>query len=186
MIPSDIPTFLLYNTNDLCLNEEQFNALMESIGSTEKFYIAQNDSEEIYEFDLPMSYNDYQEKKVPERKEYDDYDDYEEEKPKKALPYDIISRFEEDFTLGAKHCSKKIIKYSALFGLSVPVAIVAIILSFIIPTLTCLGLSKTLGSKNDSSKYGSSLATSATNLLYAKEFLITFGSFVLLYSIIFS
>ena len=60
MIPSDIPTFLLYNTNDLCLNEEQFNALMESIGSTEKFYIAQNDSEEIYEFDLPMSYNDYQ------------------------------------------------------------------------------------------------------------------------------
>ncbi|MBQ6934438.1 MAG: hypothetical protein IJN37_08660 [Clostridia bacterium] len=78
-----------------------------------------------------MSYNDYQEKKVPERKEYDDYDDYEEEKPKKILPYDIISRFEEDFTLGAKHCSKKIIKYSALFGLSVPVAIVAIILSFI-------------------------------------------------------
>ena len=60
MIPSDIPTFLLYNTNDLCLNEEQFNALMESIGSTEKFYIAQNDSEEIYEFDLPMSYNEYQ------------------------------------------------------------------------------------------------------------------------------
>ena len=52
MIPSDIPTFLLYNTNDLWLNEEQFNALMESIGSTEKFYIAQNDSEEIYEFDL--------------------------------------------------------------------------------------------------------------------------------------
>lgn len=56
MIPSDIPTFLLYNTNDLCLNEEQFNALMESIGSTEKFYIVQNDSEEIYEFDLQMSY----------------------------------------------------------------------------------------------------------------------------------
>ena len=60
VIPSDIPTFLLYNTNDLCLNEEQFNALMESIGSTEKLYIAQTDSDKIYEFDFPMSYNDYQ------------------------------------------------------------------------------------------------------------------------------
>ncbi|MBR5265554.1 MAG: hypothetical protein IKV63_02955 [Clostridia bacterium] len=79
--------------------------------------------------DEEFTYNDYQEKKPPERDEYDDYE--EEEKPKKALPYDIISGFEEDFTLGAKHCSKKIIKYSALYGLSVPVAIVAIIVSFI-------------------------------------------------------
>ncbi len=75
-----------------------------------------------------LSYNDYQEKKVAER---DEYDDYEEEKPKKVLPYDIIAGFEDDFTLGAKHCSKKVIKYSALFGLSVPVAIVACIISFI-------------------------------------------------------
>ena len=60
VIPSDIPTFLLYNTNDLCLNEEQFNALMQSIGSIEKLYVAQNDSEEIYELDFPMSYSDYQ------------------------------------------------------------------------------------------------------------------------------
>lgn len=75
-----------------------------------------------------LSYNDYQEKKVPEHEEYDEY---EEEKPKKVLPYDIIAGFEDDFTLGAKHCSKKIIRYSALFGLSVPVAIIACILSFI-------------------------------------------------------
>lgn len=78
-----------------------------------------------------MSYNDYQEQKPPVH-QYDDYDEaYEEEKPKRVLPYDIISGFEEDFTLGAKHCSKKIIKYSALFGLSIPVAIVACIISFI-------------------------------------------------------
>ena len=60
VIPFDISTFLLYNTNDLCLNEEQFNALMESIGSTEKLYIAQNDSDEVYKLVFPISYNDYQ------------------------------------------------------------------------------------------------------------------------------
>lgn len=59
VIPSDITTLLLYNTHDLWLNEEQFHALMESVGSTEKLYIAQNDSDKIYEFDFPMSYHDY-------------------------------------------------------------------------------------------------------------------------------
>lgn len=63
-------------------------------------------------------------------KQYDD--DYDiEEKPKRVLPYDIISGFEDDFTLGAKHCSKKIVKYSVLSGLSVPVMLVACIISFI-------------------------------------------------------
>ena len=59
-IPSHVPTFLLYNTNDLCLSEKQFNALIESIGPTEKIYVAQNYPEEIREFDFPLSYSDYQ------------------------------------------------------------------------------------------------------------------------------
>lgn len=59
-IRDNVPTLLLYNTNDLCLNEEQFNALMDSIRTPQKLYVAQNDSEQIYEFDFPMSYDCYE------------------------------------------------------------------------------------------------------------------------------
>ena len=59
-IPSNVQTMLIYNTNDLCLSETQFDALMESIDSTEKIYVAQNDFDKIFELDFPVSYAEYQ------------------------------------------------------------------------------------------------------------------------------
>ena len=59
-IPSDTQTLLLYNTNDLCLSEAQFNALTASIAPADKFYVFQSDSDKIYEFDYPMTYDEYQ------------------------------------------------------------------------------------------------------------------------------
>lgn len=58
-IPSDVPTALLYNTYDLWLNKKQFDALMDITSSYEALYIAQNDSDETYRFDLPISYDEY-------------------------------------------------------------------------------------------------------------------------------
>ncbi len=58
-IPDHVETLLIYNTNDLWLSENQFNALMESIRSPEKIYVAQNDSDEIVEVSFPMSYKEY-------------------------------------------------------------------------------------------------------------------------------
>ncbi len=58
-IPSDIPTALLYSTNDLWLNKKQFDALMDITSSYKALYIAQNDSDEMFRFDLPMSYEEY-------------------------------------------------------------------------------------------------------------------------------
>ncbi|MBO5981871.1 MAG: hypothetical protein J6Q24_05435 [Clostridia bacterium] len=58
-IPSDVQTCLLYNTDDLWLNKKQFDALMDITSSYEALYIAQNDSDETYRFDLPMSYDEY-------------------------------------------------------------------------------------------------------------------------------
>ncbi len=59
-IPAEISTTLIYNTNDLCLNKEQFDALMNVIAPDETIYVIQNDSDEIYQFHLPMSYDEYQ------------------------------------------------------------------------------------------------------------------------------
>ena len=56
----------------------------------------------------------------------DEYETYE----KKKVPYDIICGFEEDPALGAKHCTKKIIRFSLLSGISLPVVITAFIMSF--------------------------------------------------------
>ena len=58
-IPPDTYSTLLYNTNDLFLNEEQFNTLMKLIPITDTVYVVQVDSEEVYEFCLPISYEDY-------------------------------------------------------------------------------------------------------------------------------
>ena len=55
-----ISTALIYNTNDLCLNKEQFDSLLSVIGPLETIYVVQNDSDTIYEFDLPMVYEEYQ------------------------------------------------------------------------------------------------------------------------------
>ena len=49
---------------------------------------------------------------------------------KKAIPYDIISKFEDDFTLGAKHAAKKIPKFSFLASLSFIFALTSFIISF--------------------------------------------------------
>ena len=58
-IPSDVQTCLLYSTNDLWLNKKQFDALMDITSSYKALYIAQNDSDETFRFDLPMSYEEY-------------------------------------------------------------------------------------------------------------------------------
>lgn len=58
-IPSDVQTCLLYNTDDLWLNKKQFDALMDITSSYKALYVAQNDSDETYRFDLPMSYDEY-------------------------------------------------------------------------------------------------------------------------------
>lgn len=59
-IPTDVQTMLLYNTNDLYLNPSQFKALMSSIDPSEKIYVAQNDSDDIYEFESSVLYDEYQ------------------------------------------------------------------------------------------------------------------------------
>ena len=59
-IPTDVQTMLLYNTNDLCLNPSQFKALMSSIDPSEKIYVAQNNSDDIYKFESSVLYDEYQ------------------------------------------------------------------------------------------------------------------------------
>lgn len=59
-VPKNVCTSLIYNTNDLCLNKDQFWALMESSFGHDKIFIAQNDSKEILEFDFPIKYEDYE------------------------------------------------------------------------------------------------------------------------------
>ncbi len=58
-ISSEAQTTLLYNTNDLCLNENQFNSLINLISTEDIIYMVQNDSEEVYELSIPLSYNEY-------------------------------------------------------------------------------------------------------------------------------
>jgi hypothetical protein len=59
-ISPEISTTLIYNTNDLCLNKEQFDVLMKNIDSQDTVYIDQKDSDEVYEFVFPISYDEYQ------------------------------------------------------------------------------------------------------------------------------
>lgn len=59
-IPADFSTSLLYNTNDLCLNKDQFYVLMSLLSGQRKIYVAQNDSDEVFELDTPVDYKDYE------------------------------------------------------------------------------------------------------------------------------
>lgn len=50
---------LLYNTNDLFLNQKQFEVLLKLCSNSDTIYVAQHDSDEVYEICLPISYEDY-------------------------------------------------------------------------------------------------------------------------------
>lgn len=51
---------MLYNTNDLCLNKDQFYVLMSLLSGQRKIYVAQNDSDEVFELDTSAYYKDYE------------------------------------------------------------------------------------------------------------------------------
>ena len=59
-VSKNVYTSLIYNTNDLCLNKAQFCTLMRFLKEQDKIFIAQNDFQEVYEFNYPMCYEDYE------------------------------------------------------------------------------------------------------------------------------
>lgn len=59
-VPENVYTSLIYNTNYLCLNKAQFGVLMEFLKGQDKIFIAQNDSKEVFEFNCPVRYEDYE------------------------------------------------------------------------------------------------------------------------------
>jgi hypothetical protein len=59
-ISSDRSTALIYNTNDLWLNKQQFEILISLISCEETLYVAQVYSEKIYELKLPIKYEEYE------------------------------------------------------------------------------------------------------------------------------
>lgn len=75
------------------------------------------------------------EKKAAKQPKYmetpsEDYEDYEK-KEKRKPPYDFICKQEDDFTLGAKHCSKQITKYTFFSAMAFFVTVIACFISFI-------------------------------------------------------
>ena len=59
-ISSDKSSALIYNTNDLWLSEQQLEVLTSILSPEETLYIAQIDSDEVYELKLPIKYEEYE------------------------------------------------------------------------------------------------------------------------------
>ena len=58
-ISSNNASVLIYNTNDLWLSKPQFDVLTKLISPQKTLYVAQKDSEDIYELELPIKYEEY-------------------------------------------------------------------------------------------------------------------------------
>ena len=58
-IATDKSYVIINNTNDLWLNEPQFDAITRLISSQKALYVAQNDSDEVYRLALPTTYDEY-------------------------------------------------------------------------------------------------------------------------------
>lgn len=59
-IPADKASLLLYNTEDLWLSRAQFDALTALLPNEKMLYIAQNDSDEVYELGVREQYEEYE------------------------------------------------------------------------------------------------------------------------------